>query len=112
MSRDHTGCIRGFHQNSRAWYRGVLHDESVDKFMFGMYAPGGGTTGEMSVTFAKLAGRVVPRLGCFDDGWSTLATFTDLIARMGAVDDKNITPEDFRKMLLECGFTDLTKEKP
>ena len=113
MSRDHTGCIRGFHQNSRAWYGGYVQHGDVDRFSIGMYHPEGGTTGEMTVVFAKWPdGRVVPRLGCFDDGWSALSTFTDLIARMGAVDDKNITPEDFRKMLLEFGFTDLTKEKP
>lgn len=110
MSRDHSGCIRGFHQNSRAWYGCSVKDGDIDRFSIGLYHPEGGTTGEMTVKFMPLLGKVVPRLHCFDDGWSALSTFTDLIERMGAADDQNITPDDFRKMLLECGFTDLTKE--
>lgn len=120
MSRDHTGCIRGFHQVSRAWYalfrrnhkhELVLEDGSVDRFNFGMYHRDGGTTGEMQMVFEELVVRVVPRLKCYDDGWSALASFTDLIARMGEVDNDNITPDQFREMLLECGFADLTKER-
>ena len=121
MSRDHSGCIRGFHQHSRAWYalfrrsdngRMILQEGNVDRFQFGMYDPDGGCAGEMAIVFEELAGKVVPRLKCYDDGWSALASFSDLLTRMAEVDDQNITPDDFRKMLLECGFTDLTKEKP
>jgi hypothetical protein len=104
--------IRGFHQNSRAWYGGYVKDGAADRFSVGLYHPEGGTVGEMQFVFQALGGRVVPRLKCFDDGWYALSTFADLIARMGQANDKNITPEDFRKMLLECGFTDLTKELP
>lgn len=122
MSRDHTGCIRGFHQYSRAWYskysqtlgaRGEVRfsDDIVDHFHFGLYSPDGGTSGEMLMSFEELGSKIAPHLKCYDDGWSALASMMDLIVCMGAVDDENITPDQFREMLLERGFIDLTKEK-
>lgn len=105
--KSHDGMIRGFHWSSRAYYSAVINRPEVN---FGMYDPNdGGTTGEMSMTWILLDGRYTPKLECFDDGWSALANFTDLIQRMGKVDSEDISDEVFVKMLVECGFKDLTK---
>jgi hypothetical protein len=103
--KDHTGCIRGFHWFNRAWYAPSLTDESIS---FGMYEPNCGTSGEMMMVWHKLSGGKVPRLECFDDGWNALSLFTDLIQKLGEHDDKNISQEQFVKILLDCGFADMT----
>ena len=41
--------------------------------------------------------------------WSVLASFSDLILKMGELDSEDISDEVFVRMLLECGFKDLTK---
>ena len=105
MMRNHTDCIRGFHWSNRAWYKNVVKDKLIN---FGMYHPDGGTSGEMTMVWQELAGREVPRLKCFDDGWSALSLFTDLIQKLGERDDENITQEQFVQILLGCGFTDMT----
>jgi hypothetical protein len=55
-----------------------------------------------------LAGKLVPRLNAFDDGWKVLASFNDVISKLAEVDDQNITEEEFVKILDQLGFKDLT----
>ena len=50
-----------------------------------------------------------PRLMAFEDSWKVLASFKDVIDALGKADGKNMTDADFVKILLDCGFTDLTK---
>ena len=106
--KDHTNCIRGFHWSTKAWYGKTVFDRSIS---FGMYQPGDGTSGEMTMVWYDLGGKIVPKLECFDDGWNALSLFTDLIKKMGEHDDENITEEQFVSILLECGFTDMTAYK-
>ena len=112
--KKHEGTRRGFVQLSRAWYAdsSLRRQEIIDEVMFGFYGEngGGGTTGEMSMTWTELGGKIVPQLGVFDDAWHALGEFKDLIVLMAGVDDKNISPEKFCEMLLACGFKDNTKE--
>lgn len=76
-----------------------------------MYYPDGGTSGEMSIEWFELGGKLVPQLKCFDDGWSSLSLFGDLVGRMAELDNKNIQEEGFCRLLDECGFKDLTRYK-
>ncbi|MCP4370020.1 MAG: hypothetical protein GY797_18170, partial [Deltaproteobacteria bacterium] len=50
-------------------------------------------------------------LQVFDDAWSALAGFTDVVEKLGKKDDENITPEQFVEILLSCGFVDDTQYK-
>jgi len=100
--------IRGFVWSNKAWYaesnnikNGMIH--------FGLYSTEGGTTGEMTMEWIELCGNIVPRLNAFDDSWEVLASFKDVIDILGRVGNKNITDDDFVKILMDCGFTDLTK---
>lgn len=86
--------------NIRRYYISPL-DETL---YFGLYAPHGGTSGEMSIYWKNLLGDYVPCLHCYDDGWSTLAQFKDVIDAMAEHDNKNISINDFCKMLESCGF--------
>ena len=115
--KKHEGCERGFHQASKSWYGKIAlgefkNKEVLDTFSIGFYAPDGGTTGEFVVEWTELtAGQWVPQLQAFDDGWDALFNFQDMLKLMADADDKNISPDDFRKLLLSCGIVDLTKEK-
>lgn len=113
MSNSKSSCVRGFHHLSRSWYgASILADmEGVqDEITFGLMDPNGGTEGEMTMQWVDLGNRVVPKLTAFYDSWRVLAGFPDLIANLGEADGENISPEHFREMLKECGFTDLTKK--
>jgi len=108
--KDHTGCERAFHQSSRAWYTEHLPLDAgiFDEFMVGMYHPEGGSTGEFKIIFQNLGGDIVPRLCAYDDSWDALFNMGDLLESMADADDKNISPEEFRKLLVLLGFKDIT----
>lgn len=110
--KDHEGDYRGFVWGSQAYYWQALgHD--YDEVTFGLFSPEGGTSGEMSVRWETLGGSDVPKLHAFDDAWSALSTFSDVIAEMGERDNENMTPQEFVDLLLSCGFKDDTpRESP
>lgn len=93
---------------------GIKIGDEVDTVMFGLYAmdktkPYNGPLGEMRVEWNVLIANVVPRLCVYDDGWEVLATFGDLLEKMARHNDENMAPEEFVKMLKECGFVDTTR---
>ena len=98
---------RGFHWYRKAWYSQPNEDRKID---FGIYPDGGdqGTTGEMTMHWHDLGGKLYPRLECFDDAWITLHSFYDLIKDLAAADNQNITEEQFVEILIRRGFRDLT----
>ena len=113
MKKKHEKNIRGFYHLSKAWYGKVNleYTNIKDIVTFGHYCSGGGTSGEMSMKWYKLAGDFVPRLEVFNDAWHILSIFTDLIQALGKVDDQNIDPSEFCEILLSLGFKDLTPNK-
>ena len=102
--------IRGYHRTSRAWYA-TEKDKHEPRIEFGFYHKEGfpGTTGEMSMRWKYLDGKLVPYLHAFDDSWKVLSTFTDLLEKMAQWDNKNITEDQFVQLLDKTGFIDLTK---
>ena len=107
--RDHTGMIRGFHWANKAHYSEFVETPEVN---FGMYdKDDGGTTGEMSMKWIEISGKLYPKLECFDDGWNALYSFSDVLNKLSEIDSKSITDEEFVNILLSCGFVDLTKYK-
>jgi hypothetical protein len=113
--RDHDGDIRGFYHLSEAWYgpANLPNENVVDEVTFGHFAPEGGTSGEMSIKWYDLGSKVYLCLECFDDAWSSLSTFTDLIVEIGKLDGEKPTPKEFCELLIRLGFKDLTpRENP
>jgi len=110
MKKGIAGYVRKFTHTSRAWYGKVCLEQSnyADEVMFGLYHPGGGTIGEMSMRWYSLSGKAVPKLECFDDAFFVLGTFRDVISRLADRDNDNTTPEEFQQILLACGFDDET----
>lgn len=108
--KDHTDCVRAFSQASRAWYsKAILAHGDIDSITFGFYHKEGGTTGEMTMEWIRLGGRMTPKLTVFDDAWNALNEFKDLLIQMAEVDSLDVSPEVFRQMLLACGFEDRTQ---
>lgn len=106
---NHDGCFRGYHRSSKAWYNKVM-DGKIE-VTFGMFHEQGGTSGEMTMEWIELNGKLCARLKCFEDAWSALSLFTDLIQKMGEIDSEMIQEEDFCKLLDSYGFKDLTAYK-
>lgn len=111
------GCVRGFIRTTQAWYydaKTTLSGGKLDEVMFGFYAPEGGTTGEMRMLWSDLGGKTVPELRVYDDAWSALAEFGDVLALMAAADcshsdDAHVSGDKFCEMLVQCGFVDMTE---
>ena len=98
---------RGFVWSSKAWYHQLTAIE--EEIWFGLYHPEGKTSGEMCMVWKELSEQRVPQLQVYDDAWSTLPRFADLLEKMGEMDKKHITQEQFIEMLTSCGFEDQTQ---
>lgn len=112
--KDHEGCKRGFYHLAESWYaKSLLGAQSkiIDQVMVGFYATDGGTTGEFVIGWEMLNGKAVPSLKAYDDSWSVLYHFKDLLEKMEELDDENICPEDFCKILVSLGIEDITKRE-
>lgn len=108
--KDHTGDYKAYIITSQAWYAksALSNADYLDDVTFGFYSPEGGTSGEMSVKWERLGGKIAPKLECFDDAWHTLAQFKDVVEAMAEVDDEAISPQQFCQLLERCGFVDRT----
>lgn len=110
MGSDHTGCVRAFHILSEAWYAdaNLKGSDVLDEISLGFYAPEGGTSGEMCIRWTRLGGTVTPQLTVFDDAWSALAQFKDVLDKFAELDSTNPPPSKIAEVLLACGFKDMT----
>lgn len=106
--KQHGECFRGYHRSSKVWYANAINDNRTPVY-FGMYDPDGGTSGEMEMEWIDIDNKQCAKLKAFEDSWSALSLFTDLIQKMGGVDSDLIQEDDFCKILNECGFQDLTE---
>lgn len=109
--KNHTGCFRGFSHAAETWYGQFVLSEldRIDDVTIGFYAPGGGTTGEFTVKWKKIGGVITPQLCAFNDSWSALHGFADVLAAMAEHDDKHITPMEFCDLLRRFGIVDRTE---
>jgi hypothetical protein len=109
---------RYFIHLKRAWYGDATLRQVpyLDEVNFGLKVRASpGTTGEMAVRWSQLGRLVAPRLEVFDDGWTTLSTFCDVLEQLGRVSAgtrRSINPAAFCALLESCGFVDLTPLKP
>ncbi len=110
--KEHTGNFRGFSILSQAYYStSALNEPDIsDEIMIGLYHPEGGTSGEFAIRWVTglRGGKAVPRLEAFDDSWSALTQFHDLLAAMAEIDNQDTTPEAFAEILKNLGIVDRT----
>jgi hypothetical protein len=110
MKRNHEGMTRGFYHHAEAYYaKNAPLQDAEDEIMVGFYD--GGTSGEFAIRWEQLGGRSVPQLQAYDDSWSALVHFKDLLDAMASIDSENISPEKFCKLLVSLGIKDLTERE-
>lgn len=111
--KDHSECKRQFTQLSRAWYAdaNLRGSEVKDEITIGYYHLGGGTTGEFCIRWIELSKRPTPMLNAFEDSWSALWNFRDVLEKLADLDSENPTPEEICKVLVSCDVEDRTPEK-
>ena len=91
--------IRGYHRLSKPCYGNHTEQSECPEIKVGMYYPAGGCAGEMSVTWEHLDNRMIPQLKIYDSAWRFLVDFKALLKDMAKCENKNITEEQFAKLL-------------
>lgn len=114
ITTKHAGDVRAFVILSQAWYGGSslppkYESTGHDEITMGFYCPDGGTSGEFTIAWAPLGDRLVPRLKAFDDSWSALALFSDVVQKLAEIDGTNPSVEQVADILKSCGVVDKTE---
>ena len=109
--KDHSECTRGFTHLSKAWYgaANLTSSDVRDRITMGFYHPQGGTTGEFTISWVLLSGKYTPKLTAYDDSWSALHEFRDVIARLAEIDGEDASPDDVAALLEQCGIVNMTQ---
>lgn len=106
------GTIRGFVLLSESrYFEPSRFPDIADDVHLGYYFSDGSIAAEFCMEWVILGGRTFPRLKVFDGSWRALYYFQDVLEVMAIVDDKNISPQTFCKILIELGLKDLTKRE-
>lgn len=117
IAKKHEGDIRQFIILSQAWYSETTltkeqREAGEDQIMVGFYCPDGGTSGEFEIRWEPLQGGIVARIHAFDDAWSAMAGFIDVIQKLGnltsEIDAPSPTVEQVVEILKSCGVVDAT----
>lgn len=107
----HDGDERQFIWLSKAWYAkaNIRLKEELDEFTLGFYCHDGGTSGEFVIRWVSLGnGKYAARLEAFEDAWSALLGFQDLLNKLKELDNTDPTPEKFYHILINLGIKDNT----
>lgn len=110
----HEGHVRTFTILSQSWYADASaiaerRAPGGDVMQIGFSAPEGGTSGEFCIRWKPLDRQIVPQLQAFDDSWSALAGFSDVLAKLAEVDGTNPTVDQVAEILKSCGVVDATE---
>jgi len=112
---DLKGCKRTYTHLSKAYYGEdnlKFKEDIIDDVVITLFDQEQTLIGEFVISWKKLDRVIAPHFGAFDDSWGSFWALYDIFERMAGVSNKNITPEDFCKILEDCGFTDVTPINP
>lgn len=102
---------RTYSRHTKAIYaKAVPLDEGeIEKFMLAFSSSEGGVTGEFEISCGMLSGEEVFRIKCFGDSIDELLGFSDVLAKLSAVDKigKSIADE-IENILKSCSISDAT----
>lgn len=109
----HEGDVRQFSIMSQSWYfesnmDPVRRAAGEDEITIGFYCADGGTSGEFSIRWERLNGVLTARLKAFEDSWSALAQFGDVLEKLAALDSTNPDVGTVVEALLRCDVVDAT----
>jgi hypothetical protein len=109
----HEGCTRRFAILSQAWHANAnltpeQRRNGEDEITIGLYLPDGSSSGEFRIQWKPCVNRVAPTLRAWEDSWSALANFSDVIQKLGELDSTNPSVQSVAEVLKSCGVTDNT----
>lgn len=111
--KNHEGCTRQFTILSQSHYaHASLTPEQIrqgeDEIVLGFYHPEGGTTGEFQINWERLAGKLTPQLHAWNDSWSALVNFKDVLQKLAELDGTDPSVATVVEILKGCGVRDAT----
>jgi hypothetical protein len=114
FSEKHDGAVRQFIIQSESWYADANETArqrltGEDEITLGFYVPDDGTTGEFTIIWEQLEGRLVAKLRAYHDAWSALANFADVLQKLEELDGTSPSVAAVATVLKECGVVDATK---
>lgn len=99
----------GFYWTSKMYPKQFgLDKDCIDEVVIGDYPEDGGTTGEFTIQWMQVGKDIVPVLKVYDDAWKILQE-SQIGKILSGLDNKNVEPEKFVKILTINGFVDLSK---
>ena len=105
---------RTYSRHTKAIYAksSPLGEEEIERFMLAFSSSEGGVTGEFEISCGLLSGKEVFKIKCFNDSINELLGFSDVLAKLSALDKigKNIADE-IEKILKSCSISDATITK-
>jgi hypothetical protein len=109
----HEGDERRFSIMSQSWYVDSNMDPArraagEDEITLGFYSPDGGTSGEFAIRWEQLSGKIIARLKAYEDSWSALANFNDVLQKLAELDGTEPDVETVAEVLKSCGVIDAT----
>ena len=110
-NRNHNETKRGFYITNESWYfsPSLLNPDENFEILIGMFDEDGSATGEFKVVWVDISGKSTPKLEAFNDSWSALLEFPDVLQFMKDVDSERVSPREFALKLVSFGVSDLTK---
>ncbi len=103
--KNHKGGKRAYIRSSKAYYNSVV---LTTRIMIGIYDSEGGMSGEFQIEWIDL-GKAYAQLQVFEDTWSCLWEFRDLLEKMAEIDGQAIQEPEFCKLLDNLGILDITE---
>ena len=84
---------------------------SEKEILIGMYCPDGGSSGEFAIRWKKVGSYYAARLEVFQDAWSALWLFADLLERLPHFDSERPETSHVITLLKQLGITDRTHQR-
>lgn len=99
---------RKFIITQEAWYADSLRHVNLDDEIFlGLYHEDGSTEGEFAIRWKLVNGKKSALIKAFDDSWSVLASFGDVIQALSTLKETGVY--NVACMLKTLGFEDATQ---
>ena len=84
---------------------------STKRVMVGMCAPNGIMSNSFTFEWVELNGENYVMLQAFEDAWSDLWLFNDLLEKMAKIDSNGIQETEFCQLLDSLGIMDVTQNQ-
>lgn len=109
----HDGDVRQYRIMSESMHAdaSLRNEECTEEILFGLYHPGGGTSGEFWLRWVPIDDESTPVLMAYSDSWSAMSQFPELLEKLVEWDGCKVSPTMVRGWLQTTTIEDATKRK-